>query len=276
MTATSVFGAFFMQKTVLTNHEYDALLKCGGDGLIAVFCHLRFYKTDTVYYKEGRAGVYGMLTKRTGLSRNTLKKHLPMLMDLGIVCVHENGNVAITGRKSSGRLLERKKTTKYIPIEIGPKFTDTKTNVYFVRVHSNLRGQEKQIAKKSKRIELLNAEPRTLKEHKAKERLLKKTSIDEIKNSYRENGTISNCLFDALKKCDPEIIKSTARGNYQKRKLVSKGDIGQQRQVFLLMEGCHSYCYMREVRQSLCFGGVFMGNKGIYFESSPTIYLCSA
>lgn len=265
-----------MDKAILTNHEYDALLNKGGDDIIAVFASLRFYKKDVVYYKEGRQGVYGTLNKRTGISRTTLKKHLPTLIKMGMVYVHGNGNVAVAGRKSTNKLLPRKKTTKFIPIQIGRKYTDTKTNVYFVRVHSNIKGQEKQIVKKSKRIELLNAEPRTLKEHKAKQKLLKKTSLSQLKNSYRENGTLSNASFDSLKKCDSETFKCSHRGNYQKSKLLKLGLISQHRQVFLFMEGCHSYCSMREIRESLPFGGLFMGEKGIYFEDSPIIYLGSA
>lgn len=265
-----------MDRTLLTNHEYDALLNMGGDGLISVFATIRHHKKGVVYFKKGRAGIYGTISKHTGLSRTTLKKHLPSLMDIGLVQIHKNGNVAITSRQGSARILSRKKTTKLIPITICKKFTDTKTNVYFVRVHSNIRCQERQIAKKSKRIELLNAEPRTLKELKAKKRLEKKTSLDEIKNSYRENGTLSNASFDRLKKCDAESIKCPHRGNYQKAKLLKSGKITQRRQVFLFMEGCFSYCTMREVRESLGFGGLFMGKKGIYFEDAPIIDIGSA
>lgn len=265
-----------MDKTLITNHEYDALLNKGGDGLIAVFATIRFYKKGTVYYREGRNGPIGMLKKATGLSRSTLNRYLPVLLEIGLISIHDNGNVSVMGRESTSRILVRKKTTKFIPIEISKKFTDTKTNVFFVRVHSNLNGQKRQIAKKSKRIELLNAEPRTLKEYKAKKNLLKKTSLGDIKNSYRENGTLSNTSFDRLKKCDAEILKCPYRGNYQKRKLLKSGRISQQRQVFLFLEGCHSYCTMREMRQSLNFGGLFMGNKGIYFEDAPIIILGSA
>lgn len=256
---------------LLTNREYDYLLKLGGDDLISVFstlrCHSRIF-----YKKKGRKGTTRTLKDATGISVNTLKKHLPKLIESRLVEVHHNGNIAIRSRKWSDQNLPFIRKRKLIPIEVNESYVETKRSCFFVRVHSNIKRQERQSEKKQRRIELLYAEPRTLKEHKAKERLSKKASIDELKNSYREDATLSNAKFDEIKKGGV----SPWRGNYQKRKLIEKGFIGQKRNVFLFLEGVFSYSYMYEVRNSLNRGGLFMGSKGIYFEDSPTIFLLSA
>lgn len=261
----------FFMKAILSNHEYTYLYNKGGDALVAVFATLRAFKEKEVYYKEGKEGVCGLLSNKTPLSRNSIKKYLPLLGEF--VKVHHNGNIAVLSRKQTLKTLPRQKNTKLIPIECG-KLPDTKTSVYYVRVNSNLKKQERQKGKKAKRIETLKAEPKSLKQLKAKTKLDKKTSLVALKNSYRENCTLSNRAFDKLKR--QSEYKCPSRGSYQKSKLLKRGLISQQRNVFLFLEGVRCYSYLRELRESLDYGGLFIGNKGIYFEDSPTINIGSA
>ncbi len=226
-------------------------------------------------YPKCRERLTGALHRITGLSRNTINKYLPELERLDLV-KRQKGALLIRGRKWSNNNLPKLRNKKLIPIEICKKFTDTKTSSFYVRVHSNIKSQNKESSKKAERIKILEQHHRgqtaSLKDLKRAKLLIKKgNTLTSLTNSHRLNSTISNSTFFNLKKGINNGFKIS--GHYHKSKLLKKGLIQQTRNVHLFLEGVFSYSYLIELRDSFDYGGFFIGRRGIYFEDSPTIII---
>lgn len=259
--------------TLLLNSEYKLLYDAGGDDLVAFFATIRAKKRGPTIEIRCKERLPGAMHRITGLSRNTIKKYLPQLQELGLIDT-QMGTVVARGRKWSYNNLPRLKNKKLIPIIICKKFTDTKASSFYVRVHSNIQNQNKESSKKAERIKILEqhhrGQTRSLKDLKRAKRLIKKGhTLTSLKNSHRLNSTISNRKFFDLKKDITDGKKIS--GHYHKSKLIKMGLISQTRNVHLFLEGVFSYSYLYELRDSFKYGGFFIGKKGIYYEDSPTI-----
>jgi len=263
---------------LLTNIEYDYLLNAGGNASIAFFATLRFSKKSIVIKKVGKKGPLALIEDVTGLSRTTVIKHFPLLLELDMVKVHPNGNVAIHGRQWSDKNLPRLTDRKLIPITICEKFNDTKTMVAFVRVHSNIQRQKSQIGKKAEQIKLLREElsgaTRSLKNHHAARQMARKgINLPTLVQNTCLNSTISNHGFYKLLKNSDLRTENTKRIGYNfKKKLLRLGLIIQQRDVRLAsrLKSKHG---LEQLQDSEKFGGFFLGSSGIYYEYSPRIEL---
>lgn len=255
-----------MQKVLLNNDEYNILFQKGGDSLVAFFATIRHHKKEVVYRKKGRKGAYSTIRHYTGLSLNTIRTYFPILLELRMVSIHNNGNIAVKGRKDSKKL---------IPIQVHDKFTDTKSSSYFVRIHSNLKSQERGIKKKAERIELYckyKEDKIDLKELKALQRL-ERRGLNEttLKDSYRSNSTLSNSKFSTIKGSN-----SKSSGKYQKSKLVSMGLLSQQRDFILFKAGIFTKHDVNYLRNEFCINGIFLTDYGIVKEISPIISICNS
>ena len=268
-----------MDTILLSNLEYDHLYNEGGDSLVAFFATLRSRKGAHLITIKCKERLTGAITRISGLSRGTVKKYLPELVRIGLV-KQEKGALLIRGRKWSNTNLPRLKNRKLIPIEVCDKFTDTKTSSFHVRIHSNLKSQEKESSKKAERIQLLEqhhrGQTKSLKDLKRSKRLIKKGhTLTSLKNSHRLNSTLANSTFLNIK--NNVVDGSKGGGCYHKVKLLKRGLIQQQRNVHLFLEGVFSYAYLNDLRDSTTYGGFFIGKRGIYFEDSPTISVsCSS
>jgi len=266
-----------MKRVHLTNIEYDFLHLEGGDGLIAFLATLRANKPMEVIKKVGKKAPVALLQDVTGLSRTTVEKYLPTLQDLGLVSIHPNGNIAIRSRRWSKRNLPKLDKVKLIPIQVHEKFTDTKICVAYVRVHSRLRKQERQIGKKAKRIEVLEACSRNKRLSRSDYRLWKKLyrkgiTLRGLKDKYRSTGTISNLSFHKiLKDSDLASECNINSGKNFKSKLIELGLVKQERVFKLAYPNVKDSEFLANENDFLRFGGLFQGHKGIVHEHSPSI-----
>ncbi|MDF0706614.1 hypothetical protein [Flagellimonas okinawensis] len=265
------------KRVLLTNIEYDFLFCEGGDGLVAFLATLRAYKSNEVIKKVGKKGPVALIQDVTGLSRTTIGKYLPQLQEIGLLQIHENGNIAIRSRKWSDTNLPRLGRRKIIPIQVHEKFTDTKICVAYVRVHSRLRKQERQIGKKAKRIEVLEACSRNRRLSKSDYRLWKKLyrkgiTLRGLQNKYRSTSTISNLSFHKILK--DSVLASDCNinsGKNFKTKLMELGMIKQERQFKLKYPNVRDSKFLANEKDFLLYGGLFQGYKGIVLEGSPII-----
>ncbi|MCL6272531.1 hypothetical protein M3P19_00840 [Muricauda sp. 2012CJ35-5] len=270
-----------MKKVYVTNIEYDFLFNEGGDGLVAFFATLRSSKPNVVIKKVGKKGSVVTVKEATGLSRTTIQKYLPTLLELGMVSIHHNGNIAIHGRKWSSKHLPGIGKTKLIPIQVHKKFTDTKICSAFVRVHSRLKKQERQIERKAKRIEVLRTHSKGRWLSKSDYRICRKLlrrgiTIKELESKYRSYSTISNLSFHKILK-DSQIASdcNANSGKHFKLKLIELGLIQQQRISFLKCPNTNDCEYIEHQNSLSGIGGFHQGFKGIYHEYSPKIELTS-
>ncbi|MEY8780320.1 hypothetical protein AB9K32_07820 [Allomuricauda sp. XS_ASV26] len=266
-----------MVRVHLTNIEYDYLFNEGGDSLIAFLATLRAYKSNETIKKIGKNGTIGTINKTTGLSRTIIKKHLPKLIDIGLVNIHQNGNIAVRSRKWSSNNLPKLERLKLIPIMVYNKFVDTKTYSAYVRVNSRIRTQERQIGKKARRIEVLRTCSQNRSLSKSDYRLWKSlnrkgTTLRELLNNYRSTCTISNLSFHRILK-DTELISACNKnsGKHFKKKLIALGLIEQKRVQRLEYPGVWDVQYSDEINDVLIYGAIYQSKKGIVIEESPII-----
>ncbi|MEO1486994.1 MAG: hypothetical protein AAFU57_14710, partial [Bacteroidota bacterium] len=218
-----------MNRVYLTNLEYDYLFRMGGDGLVAFFATLRNSKTSEVIKKSGKKKTVRLIQDATGMSRTIVEKHLPLLLEIGLVEIHKNGNVAVHGRKWSDKYLTKLGRRKLIPITVYENFIDTKLYSAFVRIHSRLKKQERQIERKSKRIKVLNTHSKggwlSPKDFKLLKRLNRRgIKLKEVKSNHRSYSTISNLSFHKILK-DSDIASDCNEnsGKHFKQKLIRMG-----------------------------------------------------
>ena len=199
---------------------YFELYSKGSDSLLSVYCTLKSFKKDIKYFsyksKNGRlVSGYNLLRNQTPLSLHTLKKYIPILMELGLCRFDSNGDFVLLGNNK----LKNTYGKKLVPIKIGEKFTDTKYNCMLVRLHSCQENQKKEILIKQNRREILKQGLHNPKNHAEHKRALKVQSKygDEIE--VTDNCVLSNAGYGRIIKEDENISK----GSHYKRRLKDKG-----------------------------------------------------
>lgn len=277
-----------MNSAILNNAEYSLLLSSGGDGLVAFFATLRDRKNGILLKPKGKEGPGAILQKTTGLSRSTIEKYFPILLELGLVQVLPNGSIFLRGRKWSRKNLPTYQNYKLIPVEICESFAETKISSYFVRVHSNIQKQKSRIGKKAERIQLLRAhregQSKNLHDRNLAVSMVKKgLSVERLEAGYRSISTISNLGFSELYLAYSEDRKNSSspnksHGNYLKNKLLERGLVTQERCIKLVLPGVQSKKVIKAMNEAAFddpsfFGAFFQGKKGICLESSPSIVL---
>lgn len=207
---------------------FDLFEREGSDKLIAVFSILKASRTGDKYYaytsKNNKfIGGYSLLRAKTILTLHVIKKYVPVLIDMGLVSILDNGNVYIMGGEKIKTLYSSR---KLVPIVIGKNLNDTADNAFIVRTHSAQLQQERQIIKKQNRSELLKqlSNPTNYKLYKRAQRLSKRMGGEEI--TIIDEVVLSNQGYAVLKK---GAIDNKPVGCYWKQKLVKKGLIESKR-----------------------------------------------
>jgi hypothetical protein len=169
---------------------------------------------------------YSLLRNKTNISLITLKKYIPILIELELCFFEENGDFVMLGKNNIDNI---KKTKKLVPIQIGKNIINTAYNVYFVRLHSTELKQNKAIEKKHNQRELLKRKdnPRSLKELKLIKKLERKTSSD----SFDIDKSVLSILSYSFLKCNEE---KKHKGCYWKNKMIKKNLIVTKRRFKII------------------------------------------
>lgn len=216
-----------------------------GDKLIALYSILKMSRQGEIKYYSYKAknnkdvSGYALLRAKTGVSLSTLKKYVPLLIELNLCYFDKNGDFVLRGNKK----LKDQYGMKLIPIVIGKNLIETSYNVISVRIFSKERQQKRRIRIKRTRSELLMQadNPKTLKGYKKIKRLLKRDAKVE---EYNEKIVLSLEGFSVLKDGDRD---NKSRGFYWKNKLKQKGLVKTTRNFEKIEEMSRGeYLLMRE------------------------------
>jgi len=192
-----------------------------GDKLIALYSILKMSRQGEIKYYSYKAknnkdvSGYALLRAKTGVSLSTLKKYVPLLIELNLCYFDKNGDFVLKGNEK----LKKEYGAKLVPILIGKNLIDTSYNVISVRIFSAEKAQKNKIKKKQTRSELIMQanNPKSLKDLKRIKRYLKDgKGIEEI----NEKIVLSLQGFSVLKDGTKD---NKSKGCYWKSKLKQKG-----------------------------------------------------
>lgn len=193
--------------SVLYNHLYTqaSSFNLDGDRLIAVYCILksaRGHRKESI--KAGKYKGINLVSKKTGISKQTLSKYLAVLSALDLVHFSKSGSLLFVGNK---KLKERFKTksrnyrVKYFKINIGKTIAETALNSYNIRLNGYIDSINRRIDKNE-------------------------TSTKLTCKTY-DKVTLSVLGFGLLKSAGSKPLRSTtaqknklSKGNYWKQKLI--------------------------------------------------------
>lgn len=203
--------------SVLYNHLYTqaSSFNLDGDRLIAVYCILKSARgKNKESIKAGKTKGLNLISKLTGISRQTLSKYITVLTTLDLVHFSKNGSLIFAGNK---KLEERFKTksrnyrVKYFKINIGKTIAETALNSYNIRLHGYIDSINRRIDKNG-------------------------TSTKLTCKTY-DKVTLSVLGFGLLKSAGSKPLRSTtaqknklSKGNYWKQKLIKANCIYTSRQ----------------------------------------------
>jgi len=226
-----------MQKIIrIPSKLYRNLYEKGGDRLVSVFCMLKAARNSknkfTAYVSTNNKtlGGYGLLRKHSGISLNTLEKYVPTLVKMDLIHFESNGDVYIIGNEKAKELYS---SYKLVPVAIEKKLTDTASRSMFVRTHSNISAQKKEIAKKQFRSDLLKHldNPDDLKLYNMAKRVAKKAGGNIV---ITPDTRLSNTAFSRLKHNERKLASPKGTGYYWKKKLEQKGFIECERSFTII------------------------------------------
>ena len=191
--------------------HFNRMLEVGDVSLVAVYAELKAFRNSEeryVPYKNKSNNKittgYSLLNKCSGISIPTLKKYVPMLIDLGL-CYFDpnNGALHINGYKK----IKISKSGKLVPVKILSSFAETRASVQYVLLNSNRDAQIKAVVKKQ-----------TLKD---KLKLSQNKSGIITKSDYRK---IENLRKEGIfKPSDIKVVKDVILSNQGFAILLSKG-----------------------------------------------------
>lgn len=219
-----------MDKTYrIPSNLYFQLYKKGGDKLISVYSILKTSRNGEIKYYSFQSrnnkivSGYSLLRNKTNLTLHSLKKYVPLLIELNLCWFDNNGDFILLGNEKTKSLF-RKNDKKLVPIKIGKNLTHTAYNVLSVRFHSSESKQLKQIEKKHIQRELLSRkdDPRSLKELKQIRKILK---YDKPDSYFIDKCVLSTTSYAYIKDCSD----SKSKGAYWKNVLKQKNIITTSR-----------------------------------------------
>jgi hypothetical protein len=149
---------------------------------LRVWVLLKSLHRNTVIYSLN----YETLSKKTGISHTTLRKHIKTLCAQGLASF-QNNNLHLTGINK----LKRHKYEKCVLIPVEP--TKTKQILQFRKaiLHRNIDNQKKQIQRKSKIVNYCNQAFAKLS--KSEMRMIKKAGgVEQLEKTYQSVTTLSN------------------------------------------------------------------------------------
>jgi hypothetical protein len=222
----------FLETVRIPSMLYFSLSEQGGVKLISVYATLKAFKNGNIKYyaytsKNNKfVSGYGLLRNKTNISLPTLKKYVPILIDMGLCSFHSNGDFVMLGGE---KVKELYNSYKMIPIKIGENIIKTQYNCLSVKCHSEQRQQLTMISKKTHRRDLLKqlSNPTSLKGLKSAKRVEAKFGK---KIEIIDNVVMSNQGFAFLK---DGTENNKSKGSYWKSRLVKNGIIKSTRRYEL-------------------------------------------
>lgn len=201
--------------SVLYNHLYTqaSSFHLDGDRLIAVYCTLRSVRNGKESIKASKKlkGI-GLVSRVTGISRNTLAKYISVLSSLSLVSFSRNGSLLFAGNKKLEEKYKnksKKERVKYLKVIIGKTIAETALNSYNIRLYGYIDSINRRIDKNETSTEL--------KKHK---------NLDKV--------TLSILGFGLLKSAQRN---KSSKGSYWKQKLIKANYIYSSRQ-YEYIENC--------------------------------------
>lgn len=249
-------------KTARINSKlYFDLFDRGGDKLIAVYSILKTSRNNQIKYYAYKASNnktvsgFGLLKAKTNLPLNTIKKYVPVLIDMGLCYIDKNGDFVILGGEKTKELYS---CTKLVPIKIGRNLIDTAANSFVVRLHSKQKAQEIQIQKKKYLSELQGKAKYSNDAQKKLKKMLNFSKAGET--SLTDNILLSNKGFATLNK----FTDNKSSGQYYKRVLKNKGLISTERRYKRISQ--LSYNDYKSLRNNNCISSSQLFNNGWLIE----------
>lgn len=239
---------------VLNSRLYSSLFEIGNDELISVFSLLKFNKNSTIKYYNVKN--YAELSKRTTLSITTLKKYVPILINLGLCKFESNGDFSVLGNNKINKLY-KKGRLKLVPIEIGT-YKQTKLFSFRVRILRMEQNQKNTIDTKSNRNNIIAKGN--------KRQFLSKLEFKQLKNLKKKDISITDINDKVILSIQGYYkLKSGKQnkgnnGQFWKAKLIEAGII-KARRVQELIKKCNKeeFKALRGYDKSLFYykGGVY-------------------
>lgn len=210
--------------------------------ILAVYATLLKYRTEGHCYRpiHGLSG-YKLLRLQTGVSENTLRDVIPLLIGMGLCLFTDDGGFFMLGREKVNKLNYNKKG-KMVPVTIGKTFCETKGNVRAIPIISNINRQQKMIDKKVTLNKALKAleKGRTISNEDAKAvlRAHKSKNIDLANLNKVENTILSNKRISELITGDMGEVndKKVSHGHYWKKVLRERSIITTRRRFECLWD----------------------------------------
>lgn len=218
------------QKIARPNSKlYFDLYQQGGDKLIAVYAILKTSREELDKYysytskNNKTVSGYALLRSKTILTLHSIKKYVPILINMGLCNIEPNGDVHITGGE---KLNKEYKCRKIVPIVIGKNIVETALNAVSVRAFSMQMQQERQINNKQNRSELLLqvSNPTNYKLYKKAKKLEKRLAGEKI--IILDKVVLSNQGYAVLKN---GIVDNKSMGQYWKKRFTSGGIVKSNR-----------------------------------------------
>lgn len=216
-------------KPVLVNSNlYPHLLQKGGDRLIAFYCHLKSAKKQKDRIRPiGKLTRYNLARKATGLSYNTCKKYLDVLIELGVCNFSKDGSVYIMGNRKTQT---KYKSAHWVPIHLGKRLCDTALNSYSVRIHAAENKQKQRINDKQSQVKLITRVSYgsyiSNDEYQRYKYISGNEKIQEGLKNHCNKTVLSRQGFAKLKGC----ATNKGNGSYWKSRLMKAGIIKTRRQ----------------------------------------------
>ncbi len=218
----------------ISSKLYFDLYQQGGDKLIAVYAILKTSRNGEIKYYSYKSknnkfvGGFSLLRSKTNLTLHSIKKYVPILIDMGLCFIDKNGDFVMIGNE---KIKDLYNSRKLVPINIGVNLSETSLYSFSVRSFSAEKKQQTEINKKLTRREILlqGANPKNLKAYKSAKKVIKRYGeVIEI----NEKTVLSLQGFGVLKHSKENEIKDIkSSGSYWKSKL-KKSNIIKTRREF--------------------------------------------
>jgi hypothetical protein len=218
----------------ISSKLYFDLYQKGGDKLIAVYVILKTSRNGEIKYYSHKSknnkfvGGFSLLRSKTNLTLHSIKKYVPILIDMGLCFIDKNGDFVMIGNE---KIKDLYNSRKLVPINIGVNLSETSLYSFSVRSFSAEKKQQTEINKKLTRREILlqGANPKNLKAYKSAKKVIKRYGeVIEL----NEKTVLSLQGFGVLKHSKENEIKDIkSSGSYWKSKL-KKSNIIKTRREF--------------------------------------------
>jgi hypothetical protein len=112
----------------ISSKLYFDLYQKGGDKLIAVYVILKTSRNGEIKYYSHKSknnkfvGGFSLLRSKTNLTLHSIKKYVPILIDMGLCFIDKNGDFVMIGNE---KIKDLYNSRKLVPINIGVNLSET-------------------------------------------------------------------------------------------------------------------------------------------------------